>query len=110
MAYTSQYETTEPARAAIDATEGPLLLEFGAPWCGHCAAIQPVLAKLLAEFPQVAHIKIHDGKGQPLGRSFRVKLWPNLVFLRDGNMVLQLARPSETQIRPALQAICANAV
>jgi thioredoxin 1 len=105
MGYTADYADVEPTRAEIDAIPGPLLLEFGAPWCPHCQGIQPTLRELLKSFPEVRHIKIYDGKGQPLGRSFRVKLWPNLVFMRDGKVLLQLARPDEDRINDELRAI-----
>ncbi len=39
------------------------------------------------------HIKIEDGRGKPLGRSFRVKLWPTLVLLQDGVEVARVVRP-----------------
>jgi thioredoxin 1 len=67
--------------------------------------VQAALAELLGRYPGVRHIKIYDGKGQALGRSFRVKLWPNLVFMRDGKVVLQLARPSADRIPVGLRAI-----
>jgi thioredoxin 1 len=67
------------------------------------------LEALLASFPQVQHIKVEDGKGRPLGRSFRVKLWPNLVFLRDGQVQMQLARPEPDEIRRGLEAITRDA-
>jgi thioredoxin 1 len=41
----------------------------------------------------VAHYKVEDGPGRPLGRSFRVKLWPTMIFLRDGQEVARLVRP-----------------
>jgi thioredoxin 1 len=53
---------------------------------------------MLAKYPEVQHISVEDGKGKPLGRSFRVKLWPTLVFLRDGGVVSQLVRPSAEEI------------
>jgi len=56
------------------------------------------LAALLAQHPEVRHIKIEDGKGRPLGRSFRVKLWPTLVFMRDGHVIRQIVRPSEAEM------------
>jgi thioredoxin 1 len=92
----------EPTRAEVDAIAGPVLLEFGASWCPHCQAIQSEMASLLARHAEVRHIQIEDGKGKPLGRSFRVKLWPNLVFLRDGRVLRQLARPSLGEIRDAM--------
>ena len=79
-----------------------MLIEFGADWCPHCQAVQPVLKELLSDRVDVSHLKIEDGKGRPLGRSYGVKLWPNFVLLRDGEFVEQLARPSETELREAL--------
>lgn len=94
MAYTETFETTEPTRAEIDARPGPLLLEFGAPWCGYCLAAQPAIQLAFARHRHVPHVKIEDGPGRPLGRSFRVKLWPTLVFLRDGQVLRQTVRPA----------------
>lgn len=90
---------------ALSALPGPVVLEFGAAWCGHCQALAPLLAEQLQEFTGVRHIRVEDGKGKPLGRSFKVKLWPTLVFLRDGQVVKQLVRPEAAELRQALQAI-----
>ena len=110
MGMNDRYATAEPARAELDAEAGPLVVEFGAPWCGHCNAAQPLLAKAFAEFPQVRHLKIEDGPGRPLGRSFRVRLWPTLIFLRDGREVERLVRPREAEaIARAFGAIASDA-
>jgi thioredoxin 1 len=95
----------EPTREEIDRLPGPVLVEFGTDWCPHCQAVQSHLRQLLAQYPQVRHIRVEDGKGRPLGRSFRVKLWPNLVFLRDGAVLSQLARPTPQEIRAAFEAL-----
>ncbi len=109
MPLQSTYSEQEPTRAEVDALPGPVLIEFGAPWCPHCQAIQATLAESIGHFPQVRHIKIEDGKGKPLGRSFRVKLWPNLVFLKDGAVMQQSARPEADEIRHGLESIAGNA-
>lgn len=89
------FAETEPSRAEIDALTGPVLIEFGAPWCGHCQGAQPLIAAAMASDQQVHHLKIEDGPGRPLGRSFRVKLWPTLVFLRNGQELSRLVRPAD---------------
>lgn len=94
MAYTRTHAPQEPTRAEVDALAGDALLEFGTPWCGHCIAAQPLLETALAGHAGVRHLKVEDGRGQPLGRSFRIKLWPTLIFLRDGEEVARLVRPT----------------
>lgn len=102
----THYAEVEPARAEVDALAGPAVLEFGAPWCGFCIAAQAPLADAFAAHPGVRHIKIEDGPGRRLGRTFRVKLWPTLVFLRDGQEAVRLVRPGEAEaIRQALGRI-----
>lgn len=94
--YSSGYSSDEPARSEVDARPGPLLLEFGSNECGHCRRAMPLVAQALAAHPPVPHLKIADGPGRPLGRSFKVRLWPTLVFLKDGAEVARVVRPTET--------------
>jgi thioredoxin 1 len=97
---------TDPTRDELDALEGPVLVEFGTPWCGHCARARPLIAAALADHPNVRHISVTDGSGFPLGRSFGVKLWPTLVFMRDGREIHKLVRPREEgSIGDALEKI-----
>ena len=89
------YAEAEPKRAEVDAMSGPALIEFGSPWCGYCRAAQPHIASALADHPGVRHLKIADASGKRLGRSFDVKLWPTLVFMKDGKEVSRLVRPRD---------------
>lgn len=97
MPMNTVFAADEPSRTDVEAVKGALLIEFGAPWCGHCQAAQPLIEAAMAEHPALAHVKIEDGPGRPLGRSFRVKLWPTLVFMRDGAEVERLVRPLDSQ-------------
>ena len=100
------YSPTAPTRAEVDALGGATVLEFGTPWCGVCRATQPAIAEAFTGHARVRHLKIEDGPGRSLGRSYGVKLWPTLVFLRDGAEVARLVRPRDaTSIRDALARI-----
>jgi thioredoxin 1 len=90
----TSYATTAPSRGEVDALAGATVLEFGTGWCGWCRAAQPLIGAAFASHPGVRHIKVEDGPGRPLGRSFRVKLWPTLVFLKDGQEVARVTRPN----------------
>lgn len=97
------YAVAQPERTAIDAMPGVVALEFGADWCGHCRNAAPLIAAALALFPDVQHIKVEDGSGRKLGRSFKVKLWPTLVVIKDGKETARVVRPVGTEeVRQAL--------
>jgi len=99
------YDKPEPTRDEVDTWAGPAVLEFGTGWCGFCQGAQPAIEEAMADFPQVKHVKVGDGPGKPLGRSYRVKLWPTLIFLKDGREVARAVRPSGAdEIRRGLAA------
>lgn len=99
------YATVEPSREQVDAMPGAVLIEFGAPWCGHCIAAQPLIEQALEGRDGIRHIKIEDGRGRRLGRSLAVKLWPTLVLLREGAELRRCVRPrSVREIADVLDA------
>lgn len=103
---TTPYSPTGPTREDVDATEGPLLLNFGTDWCGHCQLAAPAVEAALAQFPAVQHLKVEDGQGRKLGRSFQVKLWPTLIALKDGVEVARVVRPTTAEeVRGAVSQI-----
>ena len=106
MPYAAQHLPEPPTRAEMDQRPGTTVLEFGTPWCGHCQRAQPLIERALQGRDDVAHVKVEDGPGQRLGRSFGVKLWPTLVVLKDGQEVARVVRPPDLQaVQGALQAV-----
>jgi thioredoxin 1 len=94
MTRSKSYSPSAPARDEVEGSIGVTVLEFGTDWCGYCMQAQPVIDAGLAAEHELTHLKIEDGKGRALGRSFQVKLWPTLVFLRDGKEVARVVRPT----------------
>lgn len=88
------YSPVQPERTDLDASQGPVVVIFGTNWCGYCRAADRYVEPALAEHPDIRVHAVEDGKGRSLGRSYRVKLWPTLVFLRDGVEVDRVVRPT----------------
>ncbi|CAB3695492.1 thioredoxin family protein [Paraburkholderia rhynchosiae] len=97
MATRTAYSTKAPSRAEVDALPGATVIEFGTDWCGYCQGAQASIAQAFNAHSGVRHLKIEDGPGRPLGRSFRIKLWPTLIFMRDGAEVARVVRPTSAQ-------------
>jgi thioredoxin 1 len=103
---TEQYLAPGPTREEVDRISGAAILEFGTDWCGYCRAAEVFVRQALAENPQILHLKVEDGPGRRLGRSFKVKLWPTLIFLKDGKELARAVRPTSVdELRSCIQVL-----
>ena len=96
----------KPSRVELDTLPDPCVIEFSTDWCGHCNAAQPLMAAAFENHSQVRYFKIEDGPGRRLGRSFRVKLWPTYIFMRQGREVARVVRPGNTAEIEQAFALC----
>jgi len=72
-----------------ETSEGLVLVDFYADWCGPCKMLLPVLDELAGELEGVKIVKVNVDDAKGLAAEFKVTSIPNLTLLKDGEMVHQ---------------------
>lgn len=66
----------------------PVVVDFGAEWCGPCKKIHPIMAELSAEMEGRARfIEIDVGKSPKTAQQYAVISVPQILLFKDGNVV-----------------------
>ena len=73
---------------ALIATEGLVMVDFWAEWCGPCRAIAPILEELTAASEgRVTLMKVNVDENHGLALRYAIRSIPTIVFFKDGAVV-----------------------
>ena len=70
--------TNDNFKVMVTDSAADVMVEFYAPWCGHCKALKPQYAKLATAFKDVSSVQFVSFRywfGYGYGYGYRVLIW-----------------------------------
>ena len=94
-------------KSEVLGAEGPVLVDFWAPWCGPCRVVHPVLEEIDAERDDLNIVSINVDENQQTATQYEVLSIPTMILFKDGAIAKKVIgampkRRLEAELEPAL--------
>ena len=94
-------------QAEVLEADGPVLVDFWAPWCGPCRVVAPVLEEIAAERSDLKIVKLNVDENQQTAMAYEVLSIPTMILFKNGQVAKKVVgaypkRRLEAELEPAL--------
>ena len=99
--------TDENFQSEVLESEGPVLVDFWAPWCGPCRVVHPILEEIDEERDDLKIVSINTDENQQTTARYEVLSIPTLILFKNGEIAKKVIgampkRRLEAELEPAL--------
>ncbi len=92
--------TEDEFKKEVTNSEGLVIIDFWAPWCGPCKLLGPIFEKVSDEYDDVKFVKVDVDEAQDVAAEFNIMSIPTLVILKGGETLdQQMGALSEEQLK-----------
>ena len=73
-----------------ETSDGLVLVDFWAEWCGPCKMISPILEELSTEIPEITFAKLNIDQNQQIPIELGITSIPTLLLYKNGKLIEQI--------------------
>lgn len=68
-------------------TEGIVMVDFWAAWCGPCKMLSPIVDQIAEEYPEIKVCKVNIDEEPSLAIDYKVMSIPTLLVFKNGEKI-----------------------